>query len=289
MNKHRCVVWLAWGAKYVAEAAESRRSISALGPRDPARGGQPGLKTCLITDAESAARIAPGTFDHVVTAKFALTSYLRKCELWRWLPAEYDSFLFLDVDTRVIGDITLGFDKAEQYGIAMAQAPRYSLERFSGFDEIMRAVGMTPRGQLQFNSGVIFFARRPGVEAVMQEWDALARRFGDPTAGKYYDLSMTFGDQPYLTLAMEMLDFNPYALSTSFNHRGKGELIDGDVRIWHSYKSVPADLNAQPNVPYRYVRDGRVRLMTQGRTIRKQLLRRLRKTADRARALLRDV
>ena len=266
-DKQRCIVWLAWGAKYVAEAAASRASI-----HDPA------LRTCLITDAESAGQVAAGTFDHVVTARFTLTNYLRKCELWRWLPEPYDTFLFLDVDTRVIGDIGLGFEKAEQYGIAMAQAPRYSLERFSGFDQVMRAAGVPPRGQLQFNSGVIFFLRRADVEQVFREWEALAGRFGAPGAS-HHDLTLRFGDQPYLTLAMELLGFNPYALSTAFNHRGVGELIDGDVRIWHSYKPVPPDLNQQPDVPYRYVRDGRVRLMKKKRhPVRKQLVRRDRKS-----------
>ncbi len=270
-----CVVWLAWGERYVREAAKSRASITDRS-----------LRTCLITDRASAA-VAPAVFDEVVIAEFALTSYLRKCELYRLLPAQYDTFLFLDVDTQVIGDISLGFEKVSKYGIAMAQAPRYSLERFQGFDAIMRAAGVTPRGQLQFNSGVIFFHRRPDVEAVLLKWESLAHEYGGPN-GEFAELSKVFGDQPYLTLAMEVLGFNPYVLSTAFNHRAKGELIDGDVRIWHSYKAIPADLNAEPNVPYRYISDGRVREMQQRHPIRKAVLSRLRETAQFARSWLRD-
>jgi hypothetical protein len=38
---------------------------------------------------------------------------------------------------------------------------------------------------------------------------------------------------------MEMLGFNPYTLSPSFNYRAFGELISGSIRIWHSYAPVP--------------------------------------------------
>jgi hypothetical protein len=270
-----CVVWVAWGDRYVRDAARSRASITDRS-----------LRTCLITDHASAAA-APDVFDHVIKADFKLTSYLRKCELYRLLPADYETFLFLDVDTTVIGDISLGFDKARKYGIAMAQAPRYALERFQGFDEIMRAAGVTPRGQLQFNSGVIFFHRTPAVEAVLLKWESLAHEYGGPT-GKFAELSKVFGDQPYLTLAMEILELNPYTLSTSFNHRAKGELIDGDVRIWHSYKPIPPDLNAHPEIPYRYIHDGKVCEMQQRHPIRKVVLSRLRRTATFARSWLRD-
>ncbi|MBA2540905.1 MAG: hypothetical protein H0V17_14795 [Deltaproteobacteria bacterium] len=267
-----CVVWLAWGDKYVLEAARSRESITDRS-----------LRTCLITDRKSAAAAPKGTFDHIVEAEFELDSYLRKCELWRCLPAQYDSFLFLDVDTRVIGDISLGFDKAKKFGVAMAPAPRYALERFQGFDEIMRSAGVTPRGQIQFNSGVIFFSRTPGAQAVLEKWDELAHRFGS-NPGRTHDLSMRFGDQPYLSLAMELLEFQPYVLSTAFNHRAKGELIDGDIRIWHSYKPIPHDINANPDVPYRYVADGRVRTMAQNHPLRKVVLRAMREPMDLARS-----
>ena len=264
-----CVVWVAWGDRYVRDAARSRASITDRS-----------IRTCLITDRASKAA-APAVFDHVIEADFKLTSYLRKCELYRLLPDGYETYLFLDVDTTVIGDISLGFDKAKRYGIAMAQAPRYTLERFQGFDEIMRAAGVTPRGQLQFNSGVIFFHKTPAVEAVLLKWESLAHELG---TGSYDALAKRFGDQPYLTLAMELLEFNPYSLSTSFNHRAKGELIDGEIRIWHSYKPLPPDLNAHPEIPYRYIHDGKVREMQQRHPIRKLVMSRLRE----ARTWLRD-
>ena len=49
-------------------------------------------------------------------------------------------------------------------------------------------------------------------------------------AQKYQD--KVWNEQPYLSLAMELLNFNPYTLSPSFNHRAFGELISGPIRIW---------------------------------------------------------
>jgi hypothetical protein len=62
-----------------------------------------------------------------------------------------------------------------------------------------------------------------------------------------------WGDQPYISLAMEILGFNPYTLSPSFNHRAFGELISGPVRIWHSYAPPPPDaVESAPGYLRRY-------------------------------------
>ena len=70
-------------------------------------------------------------------------------------------------------------------------------------------------------------------------------------AQKYQD--KVWNEQPYFSLAMEMLNFNPYTLSPSFNHRGFGELISGSIRIWHSYEPVPRDAaNLEKGYLHRY-------------------------------------
>jgi len=130
----------------------------------------------------------------------------------------------------VIDDISLGFEKAEKHGIAIAPAPHYSLADFRDFRQIMVAEGVTPKGQLVYNTGVIFAAlNRPEVRAVFDLTLQLARKYPDKV----------WNEQPYLSLAMELLNFNPYTLSPSFNHRAFGELISGSIRIWHSYDALP--------------------------------------------------
>ena len=49
-------------------------------------------------------------------------------------------------------------------------------------------------------------------------------------------------------MAMEMLRFNPYTLSISYNYRGVGDRISGDVRIWHSHGKMPENINDYEHV-----------------------------------------
>jgi len=122
------------------------------------------------------------------------------------------------------------------------------LDRFKDFYEIMELEGVEPRGQLLYNSGVVFFSTDPAVLQVWRLSEALARKYPEAP----------WSDQPYLTLALEMLGVNPYTLSTGYNHRAFGELISGVIRIWHSYKPVPYNVNdLQPEFPRRY-EDGRI-------------------------------
>ena len=114
-------------------------------------------------------------------------------------------------------------------------APLYSLEVFGPFHTIMKMVDVPCHNQLQYNTGVIFFKRTKEVEAVMLKWLELASSLG-PRVG--YD-----NDQPFFTLAMEILGFNPYTLSPAYNYRDVGELASGIVRVWHSRRPVPTNVN----------------------------------------------
>jgi hypothetical protein len=130
----------------------------------------------------------------------------------------------------------------------MAQAAHYSLADFKQFSQIMEKEGVEPRGQLLYNSGVVFFANRPEVVEVFRLSERLSKKHPDAP----------WGDQTYLTLAMEILEFNPYTLTTSYNHRAFGELISGKIYIWHSYHPVPDNVDlVQPAFP-RVYRDGEI-------------------------------
>ena len=120
--------------------------------------------------------------------------------------------------------------KAEKHGIAMVPAPHYSLADFRDFRQVMLKEGVTPLGQIIYNSGVIFCApHRPDVQAVFESTLVLAKKYRD----------QVWSDQTYLSLAIELQGFNPYTLSPSFNYRAFGELISGSIRIWHSYEPLP--------------------------------------------------
>jgi hypothetical protein len=218
VTSSRAIIFFAWGPKYIDQVASCIRESQL--PKYP---------IFVITDAATdVSGLPPGV--EAVRRDCQLSGKARKTELLTRLPEQIETALLLDADTRVIDDISLGFEKAEKHGIAMAPAPHYSLADFRDFRQVMLNEGITPRGQIIYNSGVIFFApHRPDVRAVFDRTLSLARKYSDSA----------WNDQTYLTLAMELLDFNPYTLSPSFNHRAFGELISGSIRIWHSYEPLP--------------------------------------------------
>jgi hypothetical protein len=218
METNRAIVFSAWGAKYVDLVASCIRE-SELPP----------YPIFVVTDRATNVESLPANVE-VVREDCRLSGKVRKAELFTRLPKKIEIALVLDADTRVIGDISLGFEKAEKHGIAIVLAPHYSLADFRDFQRIMRSEGVTPRGQMVYNSGVIFLApHRAEVRAVLDLTLALAQKYPDAP----------WGDQTYLSLAMELLGFNPHVLSPSFNYRGFGELISGCIRVWHSYEPVP--------------------------------------------------
>jgi hypothetical protein len=185
----------------------------------------------LMTDvATDTSALPPGI--EVVRRDCQLSGKARKTEFFQHLPEQIETALLLDADTRVIGDISLGFEKAEQHGMAIVPAPHYSLADFRDFREVMLNEGVTPLGQIIYNSGVIFCQpHRPDVRTVFDRTLALGQKYRD----------RVWSDQTYLSLAMEIERFNPHTLSPSFNYRAFGELISGSIRIWHSYEPLPAN------------------------------------------------
>jgi len=184
-----------------------------------------------MTDATTEVSALPAGIE-VVRRDCQLSGKAKKTEFFTCLPKQIETALFLDADTRVIDDISLGFEKAEQHGMAMVPAPHYSLADFRDFRQVMLKEEVTPLGQIIYNSGVIFCQpHRPDVRTVFDRTLALAQKYRDKE----------WSDQTYLSLAMEIEDFNPYTLSPSFNYRAFGELISGSIRIWHSYAPLPAN------------------------------------------------
>ena len=224
-HPRRAIVYVAWGEAHIREAVASARTAGIM-------------KTdrVLVTDTASRRHVPrDAPFERTIEHTFRLPGQLAKTEFVALLPREYESFLLLDSDTSILMDVSLGFDKAETYGIAAAQAAAYSLEHFWGFAREMAATGVPQRDILQYNTGVIFFTRAPGAWAVMCKWHDLCRRAGPEATA--------WGDQPYFTLAIEQLGFNPYTLSTAYNYRNFGELANGRIRIWHSHMPPPPDVN----------------------------------------------
>ena len=235
----RALVWLCWDECFVQEAVESARSAAAIQ-----------ADRILITDAAGAAYAQNiAEFTSIVSTQIVFGNDLEKSRLIDLIPQGYDTFLYLDTDTRIVGDVTLGFHKAEQHGIAMAPAPNYNLNEFFNFGRLMPQLGVEPADQLMYNAGVIFFHLTAAVREVLERFRDLCA-----TVGAKQDYRW---DQPFLTLAFEQLGFTPYVLSPLYNYRSLGEYAVGNIRIWHSHFPPPPDLNIFDHAwPPRRFRDG---------------------------------
>ena len=237
----RAIVFVAWGETHVQEVVRCIE-LSRM----------PSYPVALITDEDTLIERAPDGVT-IIRRRFLYSGKERKLEALAELPDSFETVLFLDVDTRVIGDISLGFEKAERHGIAMALAPHYSLADFRSFGRVMAREGVPLQGQPVYNSGVIFF-----------DWRSAEVRtvFADALSLLKKDESAPWGDQTYISLAMELSGFNPYTLSPSFNYRGFGELISGSIRIWHSYAPAPANAaELEPGYLHRFEGGRIVRVM----------------------------
>ena len=235
----RAIVWFCWGERFIDEAVDSARTAAAIE-----------ADRVLITDAAGAkyTRNNPA-FTSIVQTQLIHADNLEKSRLIDLLPDGYDTFLYLDTDTKIIGDVSLGFAKAERHGIAMAPAPNYNLAEFFNFAYIMRELGIAPADQIMYNSGVIFLHLTAAVRKVLERWRDLCA-----TIGAKSDFPR---DQPFLNLALEQCGVTPYVLSPLYNYRGLGEYAVGNIRIWHSHFAPPSDLNEFENAwPARRFIDG---------------------------------
>ena len=221
--KTRCIIFVAWGEDYIREVGECLRSSTQF----------PDYDLILITDRETELRTYAEALNRVIRVDFQLQGLLRKTEAFHYFPREYKSCLMLDSDTVILEDISYGFEVAEQHLVAVAPAPHYSLDHFWGFNKVMEREGVPCKGQLQYNTGVIFFKNCRRVRKLFQLWHRLAIRHSEQFKN----------DQPFFSLAMLKTGFNPHTLSISYNYRGYGDAISGVVRIWHSHEEMPADIN----------------------------------------------
>jgi hypothetical protein len=235
----RAIVWFCWGERFISEAIDSARSAAAIE-----------ADRILITDAEGATYAnGNAAFTSIVQTQLIHANNLDKSRLIDLLPDGFETYLFLDSDTKIVGDVSLGFAKAEQYGIAMAPTPNYNLPEFFNFARLMRELGVEPADQIMYNSGVIFFRLTAPVRQVLERWRDLCA-----TVGAKNDFPR---DQPFLTLALEQCGVTPYVLSPLYNYRGLGEYAVGNIRIWHSHFAPPPDLNDFENAwPARRFTDG---------------------------------
>ena len=221
------------GNPYVLEAAASAKTTARFG-----------FDRILLADQSSVELLGvlANEFTSIQIIDIQVGNTREKSRLLELIPAGYETYLYLDCDTLVFDDLSLGFDKAGQHGIALVPAPNYNMctvrhpsNACSGA-MIMQRLGMRSLDQMVYNSGVIFFDLQvPSARRVFERWRQLC---------DLVDLSIAWpDDQILLSIAMKQLAFAPYTLTPLYNYRAKGELAIGKVRIWHSHRPPPPNLN----------------------------------------------
>ncbi len=140
-----------------------------------------------------------------------------KLTLFEWCP--YDAVFYLDADTRVLGDITAGFDiLADGWDLALCTSTSQGSNFLWHLDEAERAECLSAAGTylhpLVYQAGVFFVARNDRTEALFaawrEEWEKRQRM-----------------DQGALVRAMHRSPVKVWLLGEPWNsaHRGPGELV----------------------------------------------------------------
>jgi len=141
---------------------------------------------------------------------------------WMYDISPFEETLFLDTDTKVLGDLSFGFDKAKQYGMAVAIDHACYARRWH---EVRKLVPTEIHQDIvEYNTGVIFFNKQVKVKAVFDQWKSWEH--------------ISWNDQPGFAVAIEKANFCPFVLPDHiWNYRVyNADRLFGPIKIWHTEK-----------------------------------------------------
>ena len=151
----------------------------------------------------------------------------------------FQTTLFLDADTVVLGRLDFAFEKAERHGLACCVCECPWARRYGGLAGDL----------IEYNTGVLFFSRRsrPIFEAWAEAAGAIDSSLRFQAGGTVH--RMPFNDQAGFARAVEDTGGHPFVLPLNWNFRPSfHRAFFGPLRIWHDYQEVPArllELNAR--------------------------------------------
>ncbi len=186
---------------------------------------------------------------HVVRLP-AGSTLLDKARMGEFAP--YDTTLYLDADTVVLGSLGFAFQKAEQHGVAVAICECPWARRFNSCESV-------GRDMVEYNTGVIAWSRK--AKELMNRWKRLSMSVG--ASMRFHNerqeiATMHNNDQASFALAMEQTMTNPFVLPCNWNYRPKWQKsFWGPIRIWHDEKPPPQallDVTVEQEMPQAVVR-----------------------------------
>lgn len=146
----RGVLYVATGSAHVDAARRSAASV---------RESNPGLAIAMFSDAA-------GPFDEFDRIETIPNPHARSKvdSLWR---SPFAETLYLDTDTRVIGDLAPGFRLLERFDIAAVHVPRWYLPGYQ-----RRWQHDVPSAFPQHDCGVVFYRNSASVAEFLRGWEA---------------------------------------------------------------------------------------------------------------------
>jgi hypothetical protein len=173
----------------------------------------------------------------------ATSNMLVKCRMFQVSP--FETTLYLDNDTLVMGRMDWAFEAAERFGLACTLCENPWARRHVGLQDV--------GDMTEYQAGVMFFHRK--AEAVFERWRALAPTVDSktpimaPNGVTYQD----FDDQASLAMAIDQMRFNPCVLPLNYNFRLLWHpLIFGPIKIYHEHIPPPPPLlefNRRQTIP----------------------------------------
>lgn len=153
------------------------------------------------------------------------------------LRSPFETTLFLDADTVVLGSLDLAFQQAERFGIAAAVNECPWAQRYAGIE-----------GELvEWNCGVLCYTREAA--PLLQRWAELAEELDSSCVHLAASglATMEANDQCSFAAAVEDTGIVPFPLPVNFNFRHQWQRGHyGEVKVWHAYEApFPSVLEAR--------------------------------------------
>jgi hypothetical protein len=146
----------------------------------------------------------------------------------------FETTLYLDVDTTVMGNLDYAFEQAQRFGIACRICESPWLRRYDH----------TLGDQLEYNTGVLCFNQ--SARRVFDAWDRLADTTPASCQWTKLDnilLGSPYDDQASFAAALIECSFNPFALPINYNFRPEYDrTVFLPLKIWHDYIPPPQRL-----------------------------------------------
>ena len=217
MDKNFGVLYYTYGNNFPSDLEKSVNSV---------RKHNKDLKICWITEIPNHPK--KDIFDIVIESK-SNKKYGWHKRTESLLSTPFDVTLQLDSDTVILGDLSYGFEKADKFNIAICHAPAYYGKTFCTNPN--KNIYPLHNEQIVYNAGVIFYKKSDITWKVIEKWV----EYNDS-----YDVAQ---DQVGLSNSFEVLDFNPFVMSRSWNFRGSFfKEGHGPIKIWHSNRKPPQNI-----------------------------------------------